>query len=154
MNKIRKVIKDDIKELKEVLNSIDLFPAEMLDDMMSDYFENPETSDIWFTTIQDEKPVAIGYCAPEKLTEGTYNLYAIGIRSDLQGKGIGGAMMNYIENELKNQGQRILIVETSGTEDFRLTRKFYENLNYTKEAVIRDFWSEGDDKVIFWKKLK
>jgi len=154
MNSIRKVIKDDIKELKEVLNSIDLFPAEMLDDMMSDYFENPETSDIWFTTIQDEKPVAIGYCAPEKLTEGTYNLYAIGIRSDLQGKGIGGAMMNYIENELKNQGQRILIVETSGTEDFRLTRKFYENLNYTKEAVIRDFWSEGDDKVIFWKKLK
>ncbi len=154
MNKIRKAIKDDIKALKEVLNSIDLFPAEMLDDMMSDYFENSETGDIWFTTIQDEKPIAIGYCAPEKLTEGTYNLYAIGIRSDLQGKGIGGAMMDYIENELKNQGQRILIVETSGTEDFQLTRKFYEKLNYTKEAVIRDFWSEGDDKVIFWKKLK
>jgi len=150
---IRKVIKDDINALKEVLNSIDLFPAEMLEDMISDYFENPETSDIWFTTIQDEKPIAIGYCAAEKLTEGTYNLYAIGIRSDLQGKGIGGAMMNYIENELKNQGQRILIVETSGTEDFHLTRKFYENLNYTKEAVIRDFWSDGDDKVIFWKKL-
>jgi len=151
---IRKVIKDDINALKEVLNSIDLFPAEILDDMISDYFENPETSDIWFTAIQDKKPIGIGYCAPEKLTEGTYNLYAIGIRSDIQGKGIGGAMMNYIENELKSQGQRILIVETSGTEDFRLTRKFYENLNYTKEAVIRDFWSEGDDKVIFWKKLK
>ena len=151
---IRKVVKDDIKGLKEVLNSIDLFPAEMLDDMISDYFENPETSDIWFTTTQDEKSIAIGYCAAEKLTEGTYNLYAIGISSDVQGKGIGGAMMNYIENELKNQGQRILIVETSGTEDFRLTRKFYEKLNYTKEAVIRDFWSEGDDKVIFWKKLK
>jgi len=154
MNNIRKVVKDDIKGLKEVLNSIDLFPAEMLDDMIADYFENTETGDIWFTAIQDEKPVAIGYCVSEKLTEGTYNLYAIGIRSDLQGKGIGGAMMNYIEEELKSQGQRILIVETSGTEDFRLTRKFYENLNYTKEAVIRDFWSEGDDKVIFWKKLK
>ena len=23
-----------------------------------------------------------------------------------------------------------------------------------KEAMIRDFWKEGDDKVIFWKKLK
>lgn len=151
---IRKIIKEDLNGLKEVLNSIDLFPAEILGDMMSDYFENPETNDIWFTTIQDEKPVAIGFCAPEKLTEGTYNLYAIGIRSDLQGKGIGRTMMNYIENELKNQGQRILIVETSGTDDFRLTRKFYENLNYIHEATIRDFWSEGDDKVIFWKKLK
>jgi len=154
MNNIRKIVKDDVNELKTVLNSIDLFPAEMLDDMIADYFDNPKTSDIWFTTIQDEKPVAIGYCVPEKLTEGTYNLYAIGVRSDLQGKGIGSTMMNYIESKLKNQGQRILIVETSGTDDFRLTRKFYEKLNYTKEAVIRDFWSEGDDKVIFWKKLK
>jgi len=30
---IRKVIKDDINGLKKVLNSIDLFPAEMLDDI-------------------------------------------------------------------------------------------------------------------------
>ena len=46
-----------------------------------------------------------------------------------------------------------MIVETSGADEFRLTRKFYENLNYHKEATIRDFWSEGDDKVIYWKKL-
>ncbi|MBK6785246.1 MAG: hypothetical protein IPG79_16975 [Saprospiraceae bacterium] len=46
-----------------------------------------------------------------------------------------------------------MIVDTSGTDDFRLTRNFYEKLGYNKEAVIRDFWKEGDDKVIYWKKL-
>ena len=54
---------------------------------------------------------------------------------------------------LQQQGARILIVDTSGADNFQLTRQFYENLNYTKEAVIRDFWEEGDDKVVFWKKL-
>lgn len=153
MNEIRLVTKDDIKGLKDVLDSIELFPSEMLDDMISDYFKNPETQEIWFTALAHKKPISIGFCAPEKLTEGTYNLYAIGVRSDMQGKGIGREMMNYIERHLKQNGHRILIVETSGTDDFRLTRKFYENLNYTKEAVIRDFWKEGDDKVIYWKKL-
>ena len=62
-------------------------------------------------------------------------------------------MMSYIESELKAKGMSILIVDTSGTEEFTQTRKFYENLNYTKEAVIRDFWKEGDDKVTYWKEL-
>jgi len=153
MNEIRKVVKQDGAALKEVLNSIELFPAEMLDDMISDYFNNPESQDIWFTATQNDQPIAIGYCAPEKLTEGTYNLFAIGVRNDIQGKGIGRKMMAYLEDQLKQNGNRILIVETSGTDDFKLTRKFYENLNYTKEAVIRDFWANGDDKVIYWKKL-
>jgi len=153
MNEIRKVVKQDVATLKEVLNSIELFPAEMLDDMISDYFNNPKSQDIWFTATQNDQPIAIGYCAPEKLTEGTYNLFAIGVRNDIQGKGIGRKMMAYLEDQLKQNGNRILIVETSGTDDFKLTRKFYENLNYTKEAVIRDFWANGDDKVIYWKKL-
>ncbi len=151
---VRKVRKEDVEDLKTVLDSIELFPAEMLEDMISNYFNNPESKDIWFTATADEVPISIGYCAPEALTNGTYNLYAIGVRKDVQGKRVGSKMMAYLEHQLKQQGHRILIVETSGTDDFQRTRRFYENLNYRKEAVIQDFWSEGDDKVVYWKRLK
>ena len=153
MSEIRKVLKSDLDALKAVLDSIELFPSEMLEDMIAAYFDDPESTDIWFTLLEEGSPISIAYCAPEKLTEGTYNLYAIGVRSDYQGKGIGGQMMEYLEDELKKEGHRVLIVETSGTADFELTRRFYEKLDYSKEAVIRDFWSEGDDKIIYWKKL-
>lgn len=151
---VRKVIKEDIPHLKAVLNSIELFPSSMLDEMISGYLNNAESEDIWFTAIEKGEPIAIGFCAPEKLTEGTFNLYAIGVKNNIQGKGIGSQMMSFIENYLREKGHRILIVDTSGTDDFISTRKFYKKLNYTQEAVIRDFWSEGDDKVTFWKKLK
>ena len=150
---IRKTVPSDIEGLKHVLDSIELFPSEMLDDMISDFFENPNSQDIWFTATDDNIPVGIGYCAPEKLTDGTYNLYAIGVKNDLQGKGIGRLMMGYLEELLSKMGSRVLIVETSGADAFELTRKFYEDLGYAKEAVIRDFWEDGDDKVIYWKKI-
>ncbi len=121
--------------------------------LIADFLNNPETEEIWFTATENDKPIAIGFCAPEKLTDGTYNLYAIGVRSDIQGKGIGGKMMAYIEDQLSAKGARILIVDTSGTNEFKMTRRFYEKLGYHQEAVIRDFWKEGDDKVVFWKKL-
>jgi ribosomal protein S18 acetylase RimI-like enzyme len=118
------------------------------------YSEAKHQQEIWFNAIVNDIPISLGHYAPEKLTDGTFNLYAIGVKNNIQGKGIGKLMMTYIEKKLKQRGHRILIVETSSTNEFELTRKFYENLAYTKEAVIRDFWKDGDDKVIYVKRLQ
>jgi len=121
--------------------------------MISDYFNNSDSEDIWFTYVDKDRPIALGYCAPEKLTNGTYNLYAIAVRKELQGQGIGREMMNFIEKLLSDSGKRILIVETSSLDQYALTREFYDKLGYRREAVIKDFWNDGEDKAIFWKKL-
>lgn len=148
---IRAIQSQDLESLKAVLDTIELFPSEYLDEMISDYLNNPASEDIWFTVTDNDLPVAIAYCAPEKFTEGTYNLYAIGVRKDYQSKGFGGQMMTYLENLLREKGHRILIVETSG--NLERTKAFYHQCNYTEEAIIRDFWGKGDDKVVFWKRL-
>lgn len=153
MRDIREIEPKDLKRLKEVIDSTGLFPSSLLDDMTIDFFTNQDTSEIWLTKEVDNIPVAVVYCAPERMTEGTFNLYLIAIDQKFQGKGIGSEMMAYIENLLREKGIRILIVETSSLPEFELTRKFYDNLGYTREAVIREFYQEGEDKVVFWKKL-
>lgn len=154
MNKnIRPVNEADIDGLKNVLDSCGLFPSEYLDEMISDYFNNSDTQDIWFTYIDNDRPVSLGYCVPEKLTFGTYNLLAIGVLENSQRKGIANEMMNYIERKLKSKDGRILIVETSSDDEQVGARKLYEKNGYTQEAVIRDFWNDGEDKIVFWKKL-
>ena len=154
MNKqIRPIVLNDIDDLKIVIDSSELFPSEYLDDMISDYFNNSDSQEIWFTYVENDKPVAIGYCVPEKLTEGTYNLLAIGVGSANQRTGIASEMMLYIEQYLKTKDARILIVETSSDDAQTGARNFYQKIGYTREAVIRDFWKEGEDKIVFWKKL-
>lgn len=152
-DKIKAVTKSDIEGLKKVVESSELFPSEYLDEMISDYFNNPETQDIWFVYIDNDKQVAIGYCVPEKLTDGTYNLLAIGVSQDSQRTGIASQMMNYIEQLLKQKDGRILIVETSSDDAQIGARNFYKKIGYTQAAVIKDFWKDGEDKIVFWKKL-
>ena len=151
--KIKAVTKSDIDGLKKVVDSSELFPSDYLDEMISDYFNNPETQDIWFAYIDNDKQVAIGYCVPEKLTDGTYNLLAIGVSQDSQRTGIASQMMIYIEQLLKQKDGRILIVETSSDDAQIGARNFYKKIGYTRAAVIKDFWKDGEDKIVFWKKL-
>lgn len=153
IEKIKAVTKSNIDGLKKVIDSSELFPSEYLDAMISDYFNNPETQDIWFTYIDNDKPAAIGYCVPEKLTDGTYNLLAIGVSQDAQRKGIALQMMIYIEQLLKQKDGRILIVETSSDDAQIGARNFYKKIGYTQAAVIKDFWKDGEDKIVFWKRL-
>ena len=153
-NKIQAVSHNDIVGLKRVVDSSELFPSEYLDEMISDYLNNTNTQDIWFTYIDNDTPTAIGYCVPEKLTNGTYNLLAIGVTRNSQRNGVATEMMSYIEKKLKQKDGRILIVETSSDDAQIGARKLYKKIGYTQMAVIKDFWNEGEDKIIFWKKLK
>lgn len=63
-------------------------------------------------------------------------------------------MMNYIEQLLKDKGARILIVETSSDDAQFPARNLYNKIGYHQEAIIRDFWNDGEDKIVFWKRVK
>ena len=151
---IRRINKQDLEGIKAVLDSSELFPSDLLDDMIHDFLTNPNSEEVWLTTVAEGTPISMAYLAPERMTEGTYNLYAIAVDKSHQGKGIGGQLMDYIEDHLRGAGHRVIIVETSGLPDYELTRKFYHKKQYQEEAVIRDFYQEGEDKVVFWKKLR
>lgn len=152
--KIRLTKFEDIPALKLVLDGTELFPSEMLPDMMSGFLSTEKSEDVWLTCEADGKAIGFCYAAPEALTEGTWNMLAIAVLPEKQGSGAGGAIVKELEANLRKSGHRVLIADTSGADEFTKTREFYRKNNYTQEARIRDFWAEGDDKVIFRKSLK
>lgn len=58
-----------------------------------------------------------------------------------------------IEKTLSKQGERILLVETSGLASFTNTQRFYLKCGYEEEARVREFYQAGEDKIIFRKSL-
>lgn len=114
--------------------------------------DDPNQPEFWLS-YDDGSPAAVAYCAPEAMTMGTWNVLLIAVHPDRQGEGIGAQMMSYIEAKLASAGARVLLVETSGTDDFIRTRAFYAQQGYDEEARIREYYDVGDDKVVFRKAL-
>lgn len=148
---IRATKPQDLSFLKNIVDDNQMFPSSMLDDMITPFFQEPD-QEFWLT-CETDRPIAVAYCAPEEMTEGTWNLLLIAVDISHQGQGVGRAMMDYIEQKLARMKVRILLVETSGVPEFERTRQFYLQCHYTKVATIPEYYSAGDDKVVFWKKL-
>lgn len=150
---IREFKKSDLKQAKQIVDENHMFPSAYLDDMVSGFL-NIETEELWFVSETEAgEVVSLAYCAPERMTEGTWNLLLIAVASKMQGQGIGGEIIKYVEQTLASKQVRILLVETSGLPDYQLTRQFYPKYGYTQVARIPEYYGHGDDKIVFWKSL-
>ena len=153
---IRSCSAPDLPAVRAIVDAVALFPSELLDDMVS--FEPPpgpggDPTEFWLVHDDGDGPVAVAYCAPEAMTDGTWNALLLAVRPERQGEGIGVGLMARIEALLGARGERVLLVETSGTDAFERTRGFYARIGYEREAVIREYYGAGDDKVVFRKAL-
>jgi GNAT superfamily N-acetyltransferase len=149
---IRAVTRADVAALKALIDTVGLFPSSLLDDMLAGYLGGDHSQGFWLA-IDDGGPVGIAYCAPERMTLGTWNLLLIAVHPGRQGQGRGTALLGEVERALAVRGERLLLVETSGLPEFAKTRAFYARCGYAEEARIRDFYQEGEDKVVFSKAL-
>ena len=151
--KIRPTQSADIPALKQVVDGTGLFPSQMLPGLLSAFLSGDESESTWLTAEEDGNAIGFCFASAEALTDGTWNMLALAVLPAKQGGGVGGAIVAALERHLAEQGKRLLIVDTSGTDDFAQTREFYRKHGYTEEARIRDFWAAGDDKIVFWKAL-
>ncbi|MBD2626207.1 GNAT family N-acetyltransferase [Trichormus variabilis] len=152
---IRLTIPDDTNALITIAQAIGFESKELeyLSKTLEDYFNSNSKTDNFWITDDDNGPVGVGYCEPERMTNETWNLLLIAIRPELQGQGRGGKLLRYVEQTLTTRGGRMLLVETSGLPEFERTRAFYSKCGYQEEARIRDFYAAGDDKIVFRKLL-
>lgn len=149
---IQRTTRGDIPSLENVVDETGLFPSQMLPEMLEPTLAGT-TEAFWLTCHLDARATGLCYVVPEQFAAGTWNMLALGVQPNHQGKGLGKALVRAAEQYLSERRQRVLIVETSGTERFETAREFYVRIGFDLEARIRDFWAEGDDKVIFRKAL-
>ena len=85
-------------------------------------------------------------------TLGTYDLYWMAVDPQLQGSGIGTALLVDMERRLRGLA-RLIMIETTGRADYAATRGFYQARGYSATATIADFYAPGDDQVVFVKRV-
>lgn len=148
----------DVSAIRAMCVDVGVFSQEevaTVDELLDAYFtQGAEVSGYHFISARhDGATVGFACYGPRAITHGTYDLYWIVAAPSAGRQGVGGRLLAAVEQAVLEKKGRLIIAETSGRADYDHTRDFYLKYNYVAEAHIIDFYSPGDDLVIFVSRL-
>jgi ribosomal protein S18 acetylase RimI-like enzyme len=148
----------DRPRIAEILRSSRVFRREEIAvalEVFDEGCQDATQSEYLFLGAFSPEGVLVGYACwgSTPATDRTWDLYWIAVDSALQGAGIGTILLEEIERRLIGQHARMLIAETSSRSDYAATRSFYSRRGYLEAARLRDFYTPGDDRIIFVKRF-
>lgn len=146
------------KQLKILIDEIDLFSAEEKEvalELIDESLNKPE-EEYYNVYVYEEDENVLGYhCTGHRaLTDGVFDLYWIAVKPGTQNKGIGKKLLEHSENFARENNGRLILAETSSRESYENTRNFYAKNGYETVSIIKDFYSIGDNLIMFGKYLK
>ncbi|HKA06481.1 MAG TPA: GNAT family N-acetyltransferase [Gemmataceae bacterium] len=154
---IRSTTLEETDELVAIASGTGVFKPieiEALRGVLDDYHTgNTSPSHKAITYESDGRPIGFAYYAPTEMTDRAWHLFWIFVDRGTQSKGLGARIIRHIEDEIRATGGRVLIVETSSLPNYEPTRRFYLKLGYRHVATIPDLYADGDDMIVFWKRL-
>jgi D-alanine-D-alanine ligase len=148
----------DGSQIQSITARTGVFSPEEVDSVQVMWTEfltlGPEDSGYHFIVYRDGDQVCgFAIYGPRDLTDGVFDLYWIAVDPTVQCKGVGRALLTASEEAVRAMDGRMLVAETSGTPYYEPARKFYFAMGYANEAIIKDFYTPGDDLMIFIKRI-
>ena len=124
-------------------------------EVVDESLRRPEKGDYQTFCAVDGHGSLAGYISfgPIPMTEGCYDLYWIAVDEAFSRRGVGGALLGFMEEFVIRKGARRIYVDTSSTPPYEPARSFYEKHGYRVACLLEDFYRKGDHKVIFMKEV-
>ena len=146
----------DLQRVRKIVASSDFFSKEELDialELVEEGLHKGVSSGYHFLFAENGKGQMIGYACfgPIPGTKESYDLYWIAVENEVRGSGLGKEILGKAEQGISELGGKRIYVETSSREQYEPTQAFYSKCGYEMEAVLKDFYSPGDDKIIYVK---
>ncbi len=108
----------------------------------------------WLLCWSDDRPVGFACYGTESLTEDTWDLFWVCVLPEARGKGVGRVLMIEAEEHARKDKGRVMVIYTSSTDRYAAARRLYEGAGFTRKAVVPDYYSDGDDLNIYWKRIQ
>jgi ribosomal protein S18 acetylase RimI-like enzyme len=154
---IRPARPEDRERIHEILVAVAIFTDDEVRcaaELVDESFTHPEKGDYIVHVVEGQDAIQGYVCwGPVPLTQGVYDLYWIAVDPRQQGHGFGRVLLRFVENEIKRQRGRMLLIETSSKDTYGPTLRFYERSGYDEISRIKDFYRIEDDKIVFCKRL-
>jgi GNAT superfamily N-acetyltransferase len=148
---------EDREAVRRLVDSTGVFSPVEIDvavELVDDRLQRGRQSEYHFV-FAEEGGRTVGYTCygPIALTAASFDLYWIAVDKAMHGRKIGRLLLERSEELAREMGCRQLYIETSNRHHYAPTRGFYLRCGYHQDALLKDFYAPGDDKVIYVKTL-
>ena len=147
----------DIESIVEIVQSTGFFSEEELyiaSELAEERLLKGTKSGYYFLFLEiDNKLTGYSCYGPVPGTMHSFDLYWIAVSNESRGMGLGSHILNMSEQKISAMKGKRIYIETSSRDQYIPTRKFYEEWGYRPEARLKDFYTTGDDKIIYVKTL-
>lgn len=155
---IRKLQAEDRKQLVEMIDGTENFNSEeksVAVELIDEAIEKPNHEYYNVYVFENEGKVLGYHCVGKRaLTDGVFDLFWIVVGPNAQNLGVGKKLLEHSENFVKENNGRWILAETSSKDSYTATRNFYLRNNYSIVSQIKDFYSVGDNLIVFGKYLR
>lgn len=152
---IRSIKPSDVEGLEKLLKKIPNFneaEVKVAMELIEITVNNPDQTDYNIFVYEEDGKILGYHCTGKRpLTDAVYDLYWIVADPEHSGKGIGKSLLEHAENFVKERKGRWILAETSSKDSYLSTQSFYLRNNYTILSEIKDFYTVGDNLLIFGK---
>jgi len=153
---IRPTRAEDREPIGDMLTRSAAFRREEIDialELIDSFLQDTSQSDYDIYTGVDADGAVAGYVCfgPVPLTNGTFDLYWIAVDPSAHRSGTGTRLLRHTEEIVQARGGRLLVAETSSQSPYEKARSFYRKHGFREVARIADYYTPGDDLVIFGK---
>jgi ribosomal protein S18 acetylase RimI-like enzyme len=155
---VRPMQMDDRASVWDILMTSGVFgetDAVCVDEMIMETWDTPRVDGYkWLACCQDERMIGFACYGTESLTQDTWDLFWICVRPEARGNGAGRALMAEVEAQVRAANGRVMVIYTSSTPTYAPARRLYEGAGFTRQAIVPDYYRDGDDLNIYWKRLR
>jgi GNAT superfamily N-acetyltransferase len=154
--RVRKSDGDAVRRLVTATGFFSPAEANIAVELVDDALARGEASDYRFVFADAPDNELSGYACygPVTTASSDFDLYWIVVSPASQRKGAGRALLEEAERLAWAEGATAMSIDTAGRAQYAPTRAFYERMGYRVHEIVQDFYSPGDDRVVFRKPLR
>ena len=151
------LIESDLDAIEKIVTDVGVFNEEEIKiaRVLAEERFTGRDLDYIFLFLRDEHEKVLAYTCYGIIpfTDKRFDLYWIAVAKEAQGLGLGRRIMEETQQNIISLGGKYIYAETSGTDKYIPARKLYIQNGFKAAAVLKDFYKDGDDKIIYQKVL-
>lgn len=147
------------QRIREITTSVGVFypdEVEVAAELAREHLAQGAERSGYHYVLAERRGMIVGYTCfgPIPCTKTSYDLYWIVVDDSHRGLGLGRRLLTRSEERIAALGGTRVYVETSSRELYYPTRQFYRQCGYREEAMLHDYYDQGDHKVIYVRRLQ